>query len=166
MIVSPAARMARIQLVPSGDRVAILITWGAKLVIEHPAGGSDSRIALGIGDRVRAELVRVEGEGLRGGVALGRASADSPPVSESGVRVAAVLDRLDFDAWRAVLERVAPASDPGAEGAGAADAAFLQRTRDRLDHADLQRLCGCQLGQQAGEAARQQRLARARRADH
>ena len=93
--------------------------WPAKLVIEHPAGGSDSRIALGIGDRVRAELVRVEGEGLRGGVALGRASADSPPVSESGVRVAAVLDRLDFDAWRAVLERVAPASDPGAEGAGA-----------------------------------------------
>lgn len=35
------------------------------------------------------------------------------------MRVAAVLDRLDFDAWRAVLERVAPASDPGAEGAGA-----------------------------------------------
>ena len=99
--------------------------WPAKLVFEHPSGGSEARIALSVGDRLRAELLRPDGGALRGGVALGRASADAPPPSGSGVRVAAVLDRLDLDAWRAVLERAAPVADAAGQGAGAADGAAL-----------------------------------------
>ena len=90
--------------------------WPAQLVIERASGGSGASIGLTVGDRLRAELVQPDGTGLHGGVALGRASADAPPASATGVRVAAVLDRLDLDDWRAVLERVAPAVDSGAGG--------------------------------------------------
>ena len=52
------------------------------------------------------------------------------------------------------------------ERTGAADSSAFQRSRDRGDHADFQRLAGGQFGQDAGQAARQQALARARWADH
>ncbi|HNV90187.1 MAG TPA: YhdP family protein [Thauera aminoaromatica] len=94
--------------------------WPARLAFERPAGSQDARITLAIDDRLRAELLRSAGGVVRGGVALGRASADAPPGSEAGVRVAAVLDRLDLDAWRAVLERAAPLPAAGAEEAAVA----------------------------------------------
>lgn len=99
--------------------------WPAKLVFEHAGDGSGAHVALTVGDRLRAELLRPDGGVLRGGVALGRASADAPPPSGSGVRVAAVLDRLDLDAWRAVLERAAPVADAAGQDAGAANGAAL-----------------------------------------
>lgn len=51
-------------------------------------------------------------------------------------------------------------------GAGTADAAVLQRAGDRGDHRDFQRLGGCQVRQNTGQARGEQRLAGAWRSDH
>ena len=53
-----------------------------------------------------------------------------------------------------------------AERARPADAPFFEDSGHRLHHADFQRLCRGQFGQYAGKAARHQRFAGSRRADH
>ncbi len=53
-----------------------------------------------------------------------------------------------------------------AERAGAADAAFHQRARDRCHHRDFERFGRCQFGQDPGQAAGEQRFASAWRSDH
>jgi len=54
----------------------------------------------------------------------------------------------------------------GAEGPLARDPSALQGARDRGDHRYLQRFGRSEVGQDAGQAGRQQRFARAGRADH
>ena len=99
--------------------------WPLQLMFEYPAGQASNTITLQLGTLVRAELQRLGAAwaSLAGGVALGRATADAVPASTSGVRVAAVLDRLDFDAWRRVFEsgeEVTDAEATDAEAAGGA----------------------------------------------
>lgn len=93
--------------------------WPSRFVFEHPAGAEVDGIALQIGGQLRAELQRARDEAgtLRGGLAIGRATADAPPASARGLRVAAVLDHLDVDAWRRVLEADEAVGEP-ADGAG------------------------------------------------
>lgn len=81
-------------------------SWPLKLAVSYPAGQAHSELVLGLGGLVRAELQRSDGQwtSLSGGVALGRATADAVPRSSSGVAVAGVLDGLDLDAWRRVLD--------------------------------------------------------------
>ncbi|HRP23690.1 YhdP family protein [Thauera sp.] len=90
-------------------------SWPLQLVVDHPAGQARSAITLQIASLARAELVRAGADWrqLSGGVALGRATADAVPRAERGLRVAAVLDRLDVDAWRRVFDSGASA-EPGA----------------------------------------------------
>ncbi len=95
--------------------------WPSRFVFEHPAGGEVDGIALQIGGQLRADLQRARDEvgTLRGGLAIGRATADAPPASDRGLRVAAVLDHLDVDAWRRVLEADEGVAGEAADGAGA-----------------------------------------------
>ncbi|MFU2487442.1 YhdP family protein [Thauera sp. WH-1] len=95
-------------------------SWPLQLVVDHPAGQPRSAITLQIARLARAELTRTGADWhqLSGGVALGRATADAVPRAEQGVRVAAVLDRLDVDAWRRVFD-----SEAGAEPVGEVAAA-------------------------------------------
>ena len=90
--------------------------WPTRFVFERPAGGNADAYALEVGALLEAALTQGSGAdaALRGGVALGRATHDAPPASEGGVRVAAVLDRLDVDAWR----EVATALDAVPDGPG------------------------------------------------
>jgi uncharacterized protein (TIGR02099 family) len=109
--------------------------WPARLVVDHPSGGTRTDIALRIGSLLRADLVHDDdgAHGLRGGIALGRATADVPPLSAAGVRVAAVLDRLDVDAWRSVAERIAAAAGEGeVQPADAAVVAELALAADEV----------------------------------
>ncbi|MCK2095354.1 YhdP family protein [Thauera aromatica] len=97
--------------------------WPLQLTFDHPAGQASTTVTLQLGTLARAELQRSSAAwaSLSGGVALGRATADAVPASTRGVRIAAVLDRLDFDAWRRVLENGEDAADEaGAEEAGGA----------------------------------------------
>lgn len=81
--------------------------WPARFVFDHDAGRGRDQIVLDVGKVLRAALEREQAAptALRGGIALGRATGDAPPASERGIRVAAVLDRLDVDAWRTALGR-------------------------------------------------------------
>ena len=98
-------------------------SWPLQLVVDHPAGQASSAIALQIASLARADLVRAgpDWRTLRGGVALGRATADAVPRAEKGVRVAAVLDRLDVDAWRRVFDSGTVAEPAAAAPAGGLD---------------------------------------------
>ncbi len=97
--------------------------WTSRFVFEHASGRDIDTLGLKLGAVVRAELTQAPGAGeIRGGIAIGRATGDAPPAAEAGLRVAAVLDRLDVDAWRRVLEageigREAEASASATEGA-------------------------------------------------
>ena len=98
--------------------------WPSRFMLDHGAGSAFDDIALQVGGLLRAELkhARADTGTLHGGVAVGRATADVPPASEAGVRVAAVVDHLDVDAWRSVLAAGAlltdgVGSDAGPDGA-------------------------------------------------
>ena len=80
--------------------------WATEFRFEHSGPDAAETYALRAGALLRAALRRQEGArpALRGGVALGRATVDAPPASADGVRIAAVLDRLDLDAWQRALE--------------------------------------------------------------
>lgn len=99
--------------------------WPMRFLLDHPAGRERDEITLRLGDVLRAALVRARTEpaALRGGVAVGRATGDAPPASERGLRVAAVLDRLDVDAWRTVLEGRTEGGSGTPDGADAGDPA-------------------------------------------
>lgn len=91
--------------------------WAARFVHTRPVSGAETSFELEVGDVLHAALTHAEGArpALRGGVAIGRATLDAPPASAAGVHVAAVLDRLDVDAWRRA----------GGAGAGAVPAAGM-----------------------------------------
>ncbi len=93
--------------------------WPSRLMLDHGAGSAVDEIALQVGGLLRAELkhARADERGLRGGVAVGRATADVPPASAAGVRVATVVDHLDVDAWRNVLAEGALMTDGGGSDA-------------------------------------------------
>ena len=97
--------------------------WPSRFVFEHASGRALDTLGLRLGAVLRAELTHAPGaDELRGGIAIGRATGDAPPAAEAGLRVAAVLDQLDVDAWRRVLESAdsggeTDASDRAAEGA-------------------------------------------------
>ncbi len=95
--------------------------WPARFVLDHVSARPADALALQIDGLLRAELQRTRGDApaVRGGIAIGRAAADAPPAAEAGLRLAAVLDQLDIDAWRRVLER----ADGAGEGDGGALAA-------------------------------------------
>jgi uncharacterized protein (TIGR02099 family) len=99
--------------------------WPSRFVFEHASGRALDTLALRLGTVLRADLMQAPGAGaLRGGLAIGRATGDAPPVSEAGLRVAAVLDRLDVDAWRRVLDagEIGGETEASAAEAGAAPA--------------------------------------------
>lgn len=100
--------------------------WPLRFMFDHPAGRERDEIALELGDVLRAALLRsrTEPATLRGGLALGRATADPPPAAEQGVRVAAVLDQLDVDAWRDVLDGALEDEAETSAGGGPASAAW------------------------------------------
>lgn len=93
--------------------------WPSRFVFEQASGRARDTLALRLGTIVRAELTRAPGaDGLRGGIAIGRATGDSPPASDSGLRVAAVLDRLDVDAWRRMFDAAAIAAETNTAASG------------------------------------------------
>ncbi|MDX9884358.1 YhdP family protein [Thauera sp.] len=94
--------------------------WPSRFVFEHASGRAIDTLGLTLGAVLRAQLMHAPGAGeLRGGIAIGRATGDAPPASESGLRVAAVLDRLDVDAWRRVLEAGEDVAEADGSGSGA-----------------------------------------------
>ncbi len=100
--------------------------WSSRFVFEHASGREIDTLGLRLGAVLRAELTQAPGAELRGGIAIGRATGDAPPAAEAGLRVAAVLDQLDVDAWRRVLETgegVAAAEGRASAAEGRADPA-------------------------------------------
>lgn len=93
--------------------------WPSRLTLDHASGRPVDALALRVGGLLRADLQRTRGDApaMRGGIAIGRAAADAPPAAEAGLRLAAVLDQLDIDAWRRALERVDGTEDGGARPA-------------------------------------------------
>ena len=94
--------------------------WPSRFVFDHASGRERDTLGLKLGAVLRAELMHAPGaDEMRGGIAIGRATGDAPPAAEAGLRVAAVLDRLDVDAWRRVLEAGGDVAEADASGSGA-----------------------------------------------
>src|SRR5690606_5849636 len=94
--------------------------WPSRFVFDHASGRELDTLGLKLGAVLRAELMHAPGaDEMRGGIAIGRATGDAPPAAEAGLRVAAVLDRLDVDAWRRVLEAGGDVAEADASGSGA-----------------------------------------------
>ena len=113
--------------------------WPLRFMLDHEVSSAFDDIALQVGGLLRAELKHARtGSGmLRGGVAIGRATVDTPPVSDSGVRVAAVVDHFDVDAWRGVLEAGAQMVDGVGNDAGPDGAAIAAMPASALSELAL-----------------------------
>ncbi|MDR3452695.1 MAG: YhdP family protein [Rhodoferax sp.] len=78
------------------------------------AGQAQDQLSLEIGRIASATYVRdlsgAQARVVRGAIGVGLGAGEAPPLPEAGVAASVNLDRLDLDAWQALLSRVVDSS--------------------------------------------------------